>query len=78
MQTKQTNDIKRKSKRIRLSFNNQNRRNVEVKKKVWSVDTSDQQPQQQQMSHQTNANGHHSSVQQPANGIDVVKKISIL
>ncbi|CAF0930923.1 unnamed protein product [Rotaria sordida] len=50
--------------------NNQNRRNVEVKKKVWSVDTSDQQPQQQQMSHQTNANGHHSSVQQSANGID--------
>ena len=50
--------------------NNQNRRNVEVKKKVWSVDTPDQQ-QAQQTAYNSNGNGHYSSVQQSTNGIDV-------
>jgi len=45
--------------------NNQNRRNVEVKKKVWSVDT----PDQQQMTYHSNGNGHYLTVQQQ-NGID--------
>ena len=48
---------------------NLNRHNVEVKKKVWSVDTPDQQ--QQPMFYHTNGNEYCSSVQQRANGIDV-------
>ena len=57
-----------------VSNTNQNRRNIEVKKKVWSVDPPEPQPQPQQQSptiHPTNGNGHHSSVQQQTNGMDV-------
>ena len=56
--------------------NNQSRRNVEVKKKVWSVDTAEQ-PQQQSTYHVNgNGNGYHTSPQQQqqqqqqTNGID--------
>jgi hypothetical protein len=46
---------------------NQNRRNLEVKKKVWSVDTPDQQ---QQPIYHTNGNGHYPAGQQSTNGVD--------
>ncbi|CAF5009491.1 unnamed protein product, partial [Rotaria socialis] len=58
---------------------NQNRRNLEVKKKVWSVDTPDQQQQpqpqpqsqpQQQLLYHSNGNGSYPSIQQQMNGID--------
>ena len=52
-----------------------NRRPIEVKKKVWSVDAT---PEQQQINHHTNGNGYHSANQQQNNSIDVSKKNSAL
>jgi hypothetical protein len=53
---------------------NQNRRNLEVKKKVWSVDTPDQQ---QQPIYHTNGNGHYPAGQQSTNGVDVRRKTNL-
>lgn len=51
--------------------NNQSRRNVEVKKKVWSVDTAEQSQQQSTYHVNGNGNGYHTSPQQQqTNGID--------
>ena len=58
------------------SNNNQNRRNVEVKKKVWSVDPPDSPQPQSPTAYPTNGNGHHSSTQQQTNGLDVSQNSS--
>ena len=62
--------------------NTLNRRNIEVKKKVWSVDAHEQQQQpapvvQQIPPFQNNGNTHPTSafIQQPTNGIDVSIRI---